>query len=268
MMESVMNKIFYSSPEVVLHIDDGIAVLKLNRPDRMNAVNTPLRESLISILKELDVDDNVRAVVLTGEGGRAFSSGQDLEELSAIEWDGIVSWQEKQKLLIDSVRKLGKPCVTAVEGICVGLGFHIALCSDWRVATRRSTWGQPEVKVGLASIVGPYLMNLHVGHTHNVQLSLMAELITGQRAFDIGLVTELCEDGSALETAMTRARHLASLPPTAVRLTKQRLCAMTQHGLDEAFVAGMRAQLECFTNGEPQKMIAAFLDKRNATKSA
>lgn len=257
-----MNQTISEASEVLFSLDDGVAVIKLNRPDRMNAVNTRLRNRLISLLGECDANDDVRAVVLTGEGGRALSSGQDLDELAAIGWDGIVGWQAQQKSLLDAVRSLGKPCITAIEGICVGLGFHVALCSDWRVAPATSTWGQPEVKVGLASIVGPYLMSLHVGHTHNAQLSLMADLITGQRAFDIGLLTELCEEGRALETAMTRARRLAALPPTAVRLTKKRLCEVTQPGLDEAFVAGIRAQIECFSNGEPQRMIAAFIGKR------
>jgi len=257
-----MNQLRSDTPEVLFSLDDGIAILKLNRPDRMNAVNASLRRRLISMLQECDANEGVRAIVLMGEGGRALSSGQDLDELAGIGWDGIVGWQEEQKSLLDAVRRLSKPCITAVEGICVGLGFHLALCSDWRIAPANSTWGQPEVKVGLASIVGPYLMSLHVGHTHNVQLSLMADLITGQRAFDIGLLTEMCEEGRALETAMKRARRLAALPSTAVRLTKQRLCAITQPGLDEAFVAGIRAQLECFSNGEPQQMIGEFIAKR------
>jgi enoyl-CoA hydratase/carnithine racemase len=202
-------------------------------------------------------------VVLAGEGGRALSSGQDLEELAAIDLNGIVNWQREQKLLLDSFRKLTKPFVTAIEGICVGLGFHMALCTDWRVAPETSTWGQPEVKVGLASIVGPYLINLHVGRTHNLQLSLMAELISGQKAHEVGLLTELCDENDALVVAIKRAKRMAALPRNAVRLTKERYCALTQSGFDEAFAAGVEAQKQCFAAGEPQRLIAAFLAKRD-----
>ncbi|MNY26437.1 putative enoyl-CoA hydratase echA8 [compost metagenome] len=169
--------------------------------------------------------------------------------------------------MYQAVRDLDKPCVAAVRGVAAGAGFQLALCADWRLATADSRWGQPEVKAGLASIVGSYLMTLHVGHTHNVQMSLSGELVNGQRAFDIGLVTALCGEAELMSQALAQARSLAALPPTAVRLSKQRFRAMTQPGFDEACVAGIRAQLECYADGEPQRVMAAFLEKRNTRES-
>lgn len=259
-----MSELASTTNELLFDIDDGIAVIRLNRPDRMNAVNSNIRDNIISLLVACEASKSVRAVVLAGEGGRALSSGQDLQELTAVDKGGVVTWQRNQKMLLDSLRKLTKPSVTAVEGVCVGLGFHMALCTDWRIAPETSTWGQPEVKVGLASIVGPYLMSLHIGQTHNLQLSLMAELITGKRAFEVGLLTETCEEGSAFEAGMARARELAALPLTAVRLTKERFCKLTQKGFDDAFTAGVEAQQICFEQGEPQHMIASFLSKRGS----
>ncbi|MGN5477326.1 enoyl-CoA hydratase/isomerase family protein [Cupriavidus basilensis] len=120
------------------------------------------------------------------------------------------------------MRDLDKPCVAAVRGVAAGAGFQLALCADWRLTTADSRWGQPEVKAGLASIVGSYLMTLHVGHTHNVQMSLSGELVSGQRAYEIGLVTALHGEAELMEAALARARSLAALPPTPVRLSKQR----------------------------------------------
>jgi enoyl-CoA hydratase/carnithine racemase len=148
--------------------------------------------------------------------------------------------------------------------VAAGAGFQLALCADWRLTTPDSRWGQPEVKAGLASIVGSYLMTLHVGHTHNVQMSLSGELVSGQRAYEIGLVTALHAEAELMDAALARARSLASLPPTSVRLSKQRLRAMTQPGFDDACVAGIRAQLECYADGEPQRVMAEFLSQRNA----
>lgn len=252
---------------VLVERDGGVAIVTLNRPERMNAVNDALRGALIDALARLNADAAVRAVVLAGAGERAFCAGQDLDEAAAVTWQQIVPWLNRQRAMYQAVRDLDKPCVAAVRGVAAGAGFQLALCADWRLTTTDSRWGQPEVKAGLASIVGSYLMTLHVGHTHNVQMSLSGELVSGQRAYEIGLVTALHGEAELMDTALARARSLAVLPPTSVRLSKQRLRAMTQPGFDDACVAGIRAQLECYADGEPQRVMAEFLSKRNARES-
>ncbi|ARP84654.1 enoyl-CoA hydratase [Bordetella genomosp. 8] len=248
--------------EVLVTKIDDIGILTLNRPARMNAITTSLRNELIARLEAFNADDSVGAIVIKGAESNAFSSGQDLEEAAQIDWKTIISWQQAQKRMYDAVRELDKPCVIQVDGVCAGAGFHIALLADWRVATPESRWGQPEVKVGLASITGPHFMSLHIGNTHNVQLSVMADLISGQRAYEMGLISELTSPELLAETAMRQARKLATLPRTAVRLTKQRLRAVSQQAYDDACVAGIRAQLECFEAGEPQKLMSEFLKRR------
>lgn len=252
---------------VLVERDGSVAIVTLNRPERMNAVNDALRGALIDALARLNADAAVRTVVLTGAGDRAFCAGQDLDEAAAVTWQQIVPWLNRQRAMYQAVRDLDKPCVAAVRGVAAGAGFQLALCADWRLTTADSRWGQPEVKAGLASIVGSYLMTLHVGHTHNVQMSLSGELVSGQRACEMGLVTALHAEAELLDAALARARMLAALPPTSVRLSKQRLRAMTQPGFDDACVAGIRAQLECYADGEPQRVMAEFLGKRNARES-
>ena len=229
-----------SADEIVIAMQGDIAIVTLNRPAQMNAVNSALRRALISALSSLNADERVRAVVLTGAGDRAFCAGQDLAEAAALTTPQIEPWLQEQRAMYQAVRDLDKPCVTAVRGVAAGAGFQIALCSDWRVTTADSRWGQPEVKAGLASIVGTYLMTLHVGYTHNVQMSLSGELISGQRAYDIGLVTQLC----------------------TARVSKRRRREVSQAGFDDACEAGIRGQLACFASGEPQAIIARFLARR------
>ena len=252
---------------VLVERDGSVVIVTLNRPERMNAVNDALRGALIDALARLNADAAVRAVVLAGAGDRAFCAGQDLDEAAAVTWQQIVPWLNRQRAMYQAVRDLDKPCVAAVRGVAAGAGFQLALCADWRLTTAASRWGQPEVKAGLASIVGSYLMTLHVGQTHNVQMSLSGELVSGQRAYEIGLVTALHAEAELPEAALARARTLAALPPTSVRLSKQRLRALTQPGFDDACVAGIRAQLECYADGEPQRVMAEFLSKRNARES-
>lgn len=248
-----------TADEVLVDTDDGIAIVTLNRPAQMNAVNTAMRRALTETLGRLNQDERIRAVVLQGAGDRAFCAGQDLAQAQRLTTAQIEPWLREQRAMYQSVRDLDKPCVAAVRGVAAGAGFQIALCADWRVTTVDSRWGQPEVKAGLASIVGTYLMSLHIGMTHNAQLSQSGDLITGQRAFEIGLVTEIVPAEALLSEATRRARSLGSLAPTAMRTTKARLREITQPGFDEACEAGIRAQLACFESGEPQGIMERFL---------
>ncbi|HWK69411.1 enoyl-CoA hydratase/isomerase family protein [Pollutimonas sp. M17] len=245
---------------VLTQSQDGVATVTLNRPHAMNAVNSELRQAFIQTLNRLNGDPTVRAVVITGSGDRAFCAGQDLEEASRATWQDLVPWLQAQRDMYQAVRNLDKPCIAALNGVAAGAGFQIALCADIRVAHPESRLGQPEVKAGLASIVGSYLMTLHIGMGHNAQLSLQGDLIENRRAYEIGLVNQLADD--ALAVALATARRLALLPSTAVRLSKQRLRDMTQAGFDEACTAGIRAQLECYANGDPQSAMNAFLQAR------
>ncbi len=167
------------------------------------------------------------------------------------------------------MRDLDKPCIAAINGVAAGQGFQVSLCTDWRIAAPDVRMGQPEVKVGLGSIVGSFFMSMYVGMTHNAQLSLSGELITAQRAYEIGILTELTPAGEdTLAVALERARQLAALPPTAIRMTKERFRALTQPGFEEACVFGIRSQLECYAKGEPQQAMQAFLRAHNDRKAA
>jgi len=254
--------------EVVVSREGPVAVLIISRPGKMNAINRTMRAEFISRLGELNVDSGVRAIVLRGADAQGFSSGQDLEEAKEFTLETMVTWQTDQRALFQSVRDLDKPCVLAADGFCVGAGFQIALCADWRIATPKSTWGQPEVKVGLASITGAFLMELHIGRTHNTQLSLSGDLISGARAYEMGLVTELVEPNAIWSAAIERAAALGALPSNAIRLTKRRLRATSQAGFDDAFEAGIRAQFECYSNNEPQKMMREFFALRQRRSDA
>lgn len=240
----------------------SVAIVTLNRPDNMNAVNQALRLGLISALRAANADDNIRAIVIAGAGGKAFSAGQDLNESANMQWQDLVSWLHAQRNMYQAVRDLDKPCIAAINGVAAGAGFQIALCADVRITAPTTRIGQPEVKAGLASIVGSYLMTLFVSHTHNVAMSLSGELISGQRAYDIGLVTELTEPDAVLDRAIELAKEYAKLPATALRVSKQRFREITQAGFDEAVLAGIRAQLECYAAGDPQRAAAAFMARK------
>lgn len=255
------------SDTVLLELVDGVAVLRMHRPAVMNAVNAPLRAALTQELYALDADPRVQAIVLTGSGERAFCGGQDLDESATIDTTNLANWLNRQHAMYQAVRDVNKPIVAALNGTAVGAGFQMALMCDLRVAHASLRMGQPEVRAGLASIVGSYLMSLQIGHSLNQQLSLTGELITGERAHAIGLVNDLVAPRDVLPRAVERARALASLPGTAVHTTKQRFRERTQAGFEEACSAGIRYQLECYSTGEPQRVMREFIARRDAKTS-
>jgi enoyl-CoA hydratase/carnithine racemase len=251
---------------VTVDVADRIAVVRLNRPSAMNAINTDLRSMLTRTLGELDRGDDVDAIVLTGAGERAFCAGQDLDESATIDTSTLAAWLNRQHAMYQAVRDIDKPIIAAINGTAVGAGFQIALMCDLRVAHAELKMGQPEVKAGLASIVGSYLLSLQIGHSLNQQLSLTGELITGERAGQLGLVNDLVAPEQVLPRAIERARALASLPGQALRATKQRFRERTQSGFEEACSAGIRYQLECYSTGEPTRVMQAFLTRRDSQK--
>lgn len=251
---------------VLTEMQGGIAVVRLNRPAAMNAVDAGLRLALTQCLAALDADEAIDAIVLTGAGERAFCGGQDLEESATIDTPQLAGWLNRQHAMYQAVRDVRKPIVAAINGTAVGAGFQMALLCDLRVAHPALRMGQPEVKAGLASIVGSYLMSLQIGHSLNQQLSLTGELITGERAHALGLVNDLVAAEQVLPRAIERARALAGLPGTALRATKQRFRERTQPGFEEACSAGIRYQLECYSTGEPQRAMREFLQRRVASR--
>jgi enoyl-CoA hydratase/carnithine racemase len=238
------------------------AIVILNRPDSLNSVNRALRERLIATLGELNADDSVRAIVISGAGERAFCSGQDLSETIQYGIDDIDDWLTRQHAMYQAVRDLDKACIAAWNGVAAGAGYQIGLCADLRVGYPELKLGQPEIKAGLASIVGSYLMTLHLPLSQNVQLSLTGELISGQRGYELGLVNYLVPGEQVLETALTVAQELARLGKTATRLTKRRFRELTQPGFDAVLAAAKRSQREAYESGEPQAAMKRFFEAR------
>jgi enoyl-CoA hydratase/carnithine racemase len=242
-----------------------VLIVTLNRPTVLNAVSPALRAAFIATMAAADTDPDVGAVVITGAGG-AFSAGQDLNETAHLGMDEVRGWCAALRNLYQSVRDLSKPAVAAWNGIAAGAGMQIGLCCDVRVTHAGARIGQPEVRAGLASIVGTYFMSLYIGHGQNRELSLSGGLVSGERAHAIGLVDHVVPEAEVLPKAIAIAEELLKVPPVAMRLTKERLRALTQPGFDEATAAAVRYSLEAYATGEPQRIMKGFLAARAERK--
>jgi len=243
-----------------------VAIVRLNRPAALNAVDAALRAELAAAMRALNADAGVTAAVIAGAGERAFCAGQDLHEAMGLAVDEVEGWLERQHAMYQSVRDFDKPLVAALNGVAAGAGFQIALCCDLRVGYAELRIGQPEIRAGLASIVGTYLMTLQLPLSLNQQLSLAGELLSGRRAFDLGLLNHLALQAGVLERSIALALELAQLPAAAYAATKARLRELSQPGFDEALVAAKRAQKALYASGEPQRVMREFFARKKNSR--
>jgi len=245
---------------LVERLDEGIALVSLNRPQALNAINEDIRRALPPALAALNADASVRALVIRGAGERAFSAGPDLAEGARYAIDDVERWFTELHAAYAAVRAMDKPAVAAVVGVAAGAGYQIALYCDLRVTHAEARIGQPEVKTGLGSILGTSLMMWHLPFGINAELSLTGELISGERAYQLGIVNALVAREAVFEEALARARALAALPPNALRLTKQRMRELTQAQFDDILVAAKRYQRLAYESGEPQRTMPKLLE--------
>ena len=240
---------------------NGVLVITLNRPEARNALNAAMRREITSALEPVNNDRGIRAVVLTGVGDKAFCAGQDLVEARAFDPDRAVQWVADLGTFYGSLRGLDKPSIAAVNGVAAGAGIQIALFCDVRVGHRGARMGQPEINVGLASVIGAHLLGLSVGHARMVELALTGRLVGGEECLELGLLTHLVAENQVLAKALEVADDLAAKPPGAMKLTKQFFRERTEAGLKATLETAARLQVLAYGSGEPQAVMSRFLEK-------
>ena len=258
------------SDAVLTEIKDGVATITLNRPAKLNAWDTPMRDEVRSHLETWNTSSDIRAVILTGAGDRAFSAGQDLDETQKIKGgsEGL-EWFQSWRRFYDSLRKLEKPCVAALNGVAAGSAFQFALQTDVRVGYPGSRMGQPEINSGIPSVLGPMLMMERLGISRTTELTLTGRIMEAEEAHAIGLIHYLVprlED--VVPKALEVAQQLASKPQVAMRLTKRRLNEMSQAAYEDALKAGGPIQAEAYATGEPQATMRQFFEERARRRAA
>ena len=251
--------------EDVIKIDrrDSIAILSLNRPNSLNALTQDLARTISDSLVDLDRDDDVNGIVLTGVGDRSFCAGVDLDEALNVKVEEIESWFGTVCNIYRQILLTDKPVIAALNGVAAGGGFQMALVSDQRVAHNQTKMGQPEINAGIPSIMGSYWMSLHLGWSKNQELSMTGRLLGAQEATELGLINHLVDKDQLLSKACAVAEELSRKPPNAWKRTKHRFREIALAGFEEAFRAGVLGQQEAYAKGEPQKIMSAFLEKKS-----
>lgn len=250
------------SEDILLSNHGRVAVITLNRPARLNAWTTVMRNMIIEALERFDADDGVAAIVMTGAGERAFSAGQDLSEAHDFDGERAVEWIKEWEHYYKVLRGLKKPLVMALNGTAAGSAFQVALLGDIRVGHPGVRMGQPEINAGIASTTGPWIMNAMLGMSRTIELTLTGRLMDADECHRIGLLHHVVAQDQVFAKALEIANELAAKPPVAMRLDKQRFREMTEPGFRDAIESGARIQREAYDSGEPARMMEEFFRQR------
>ena len=242
---------------------DATLVLTFNRPDKLNALSTAMLEDLDAALDQAANDRDVRVVVVTGAGDRAFVAGADIGEYAQLDHAGFVAYQRRSRELFTRLDAFGTPVVGAVNGYAFGGGFEIALCCDVLVASSSAVFALPEGLLGLCPggggtqrltrAVGPFVAN---------DVLLSARRLTADDARALGLVAEVVDPDRLLDAALAKADAIAKIAPLAARamaeLVRTAGDADLERGLDEEQAALARLR----ETADADEGIRAFVDKR------
>lgn len=220
---------------VQVSTDEGIMSLRLNRPDKLNALTYTMIERLRAALHEAAGDDTVRCVLLEGNG-RSFCAGDDLNSMGDLPsgTDPVTkSYEHGYTALVRALRDLPKPVVAGIHGHCLGAGFDVALACDVRVVSSSATFGTRFIRIGLPA--GAYLLPRMIGTTRAIDVLFTGRDVTAAEAESWGLVTELTEPEAVADIARTWARDLSEMPTRAIGLAKRLAYAANETPIEQAF---------------------------------
>jgi enoyl-CoA hydratase/carnithine racemase len=238
--------------------EDGYAVVILNRPHEMNALSREMKRELVDCFSALEMDDSVRAVILTG-GDYVFSAGMDLKEMTALTDDEVDDYFNLIASYLQKIFAFRKPVIAAVGGIALGGGFNLATVCDLIVASESAIFGHPELKFGLNPLFNP--VSRLVGTAKAKEITMLGEPIGAREALRIGLVNKVAPPERYMEEARAMAKELASRPPKAIEAVK-RISEVAPY-LDKCSALEYEFEISAllFSRAERKEYMRQFLDE-------
>jgi len=250
---------------LIVERDGAVAIVTINRPKVLNALNTATMEELASVMSELGADDTVRAVVLTGAGEKSFVAGADINELAVQTPVGGREHAQRGQRVLNAIEQLGKPVVAAVNGFAFGGGCELAMACTVRVAADTAKLGQPEINLGLIpGYAGTQRLTRLVGRGVALEILLTGDALSAAEAHRIGLVNRVVPAAELMAEAKKLAHQLASKAPVAARY----IIDAVQRGADMPLAEAQIYETTLFglvsTTEDMREGTKAFLEKRKA----
>ncbi len=241
----------------------GILWIYLNRPEKLNSFNMKMLEELSDAIKGVEKDKDVRCVVITGEGEKAFCAGADLKILSTLDPKGAWKFSEIGQELMRRIENLPVPVIAAINGYALGGGFELALACDFRIASEDVQLGSPEVKLGIIPGWGAtQRLSRIVGLSRAMELIMLGDRINAERALKMGIVHKVVPKDKLKEEVMFFAEILSKGPPIAQSLIKRVLRIGSGLPLEEGLELEKQAFSIVFSTEDAKEGITAFLSKR------
>jgi len=244
-----------------LSVQEGAAVITISRPDALNALNSRFFKELNPLLDDLSARPDVRVIIITGEG-KAFVAGADIAEMSAMTQAQGKEFSRVGQQTFRRLELLDKPVIAAVNGFALGGGCELALACDFRLASTKAKFGQPEVNLGLTpGYAGTQRLPRLIGAGNALAMLLTGDMIGAEEAMRIGLVQRVLEPEQLLEKTLEIAKAIAGKGPKAVQKVKK----LVRRGLETDFEKGCLLEMDEFSSlfgNEGSEGMKAFLEKR------
>jgi len=239
-----------------------IAIVTINRPDKLNALNNATRTEILAAFDELERDDEIRVVIITGAGEKAFVAGADINEFAgktALQMRSTM----KGRRAFDAMEDFPKPVIAMINGFALGGGCELALSCDMRVASTRAKFGQPEIKLGIIpGGGGTQRLTRLIGEGKSMELCLTGDMISAEEALQLGLVNHVYPPEELEAKTMELAGRIAEMSPVAVSMVKKSVKNAARLNLQ----AGVEAEVDlfamCFSSEDKEEGVRAFLEKR------
>jgi len=247
---------------ILVERDERVGIVTLNRPKELNALNTDLVGELADALEEFDRDDEIRCIVLTGAGERAFAAGADIKEMSNkspidMLLGGFENWNR--------IRRIKTPVIAAVGGYALGGGCELAMHCDMIVASENAQFGQPEIKLGIIpGAGGTQRLARTFGKYRAMEMVLTGANFTAQEMADHGLVNRVVPKGEHLNEALKLAKTVAAQAPLAARLAKDAVLAAFETTLEQGLANERKNFFLLFASEDMREGTRAFIEKRKA----
>ncbi len=251
---------------LLFNVSDHVAEITINRPDKLNALSAQVLEDLRHLVTDLRERDDVRAVIITGAGEKAFVAGADISELSALNdsSDGR-NFAQNGQAVFSLIESSPKPFIAAINGFALGGGCELALACHIRICSENAKFGQPEVNLGIIpGYGGTQRLTRVIGRTHATDLILTTRMLNAKEAEEHEIVSRVVPLADLLSTARTLAATIAEKAPLAIKAALE--CIF--EGADESIEEGLNREADHFgqltTSADFHEGTAAFLEKRKA----
>ena len=242
---------------------DAVAIITFNRPKALNALNTCVNIALVDIFNRANLDQDVKAVILTGAGEKSFVAGADIKEMQHLNAVEAREFALNAKRAVDGIYHCKKPVIAAVNGFCFGGGLEYALACDFRVASENAKFALPEITLGIISgSAGTQRLPRLIGMGKAKELIYTGAIINAQEALSLGLVNYVFTRETLINETMAIARKITSRSSVALMLAKSSINRGAETDLDTASMFEIDCFALCFTTEEQKKAMAEFTSKK------